>query len=124
LLRGGSWTDCTWSRSWAAVPWRMALRGKAGSERSAVRAAHGPALPRQQPVQLRDVLRLELVERVHAQQLHRAHHLLGQDLDGAVHARAAAGHEPVEVGATDQGEARAEGHGRSEERRVGRAWTR
>src|SRR5699024_4159476 len=49
---------------------------------------------------------------------HRAHHLLGQDLDGAVHARAAAGYEPVEVGATDQGEARAEGHGGHDVRAV------
>src|SRR5690625_5436161 len=49
---------------------------------------------------------------MHAQQLHGAHDLGGQDLDGAVDALPAACHQAVEVGAADQGEPGPEGDGR------------
>ena len=47
---------------------------------------------------------------VHLKQLHGAAHLVGKNLDGPVHAAAATGHKPVQVGATDQSELRAQRH--------------
>src|SRR3954447_24940105 len=57
-----------------------------------------------EPSELGDVAGLELVEPAHAEQPHRALDLPAQDLNGAVDAFASAGHQAVEVGATDQGE--------------------
>jgi hypothetical protein len=46
----------------------------------------------------------QLFQARHAEQSHGAFHLIGQDLDGAVDTGLAAGHQPVQVGATDQRE--------------------
>src|SRR6185312_6213991 len=52
----------------------------------------------------------ELFERGDAEQTHRARELGAEDLDGAVDTLASAGHEAVEVGATDEREPSAEGN--------------
>ncbi len=43
----------------------------------------------------------EFGDRAHAQQVHRAGHSLGQDLQGSAHSRLPAGHQSVEVGPPD-----------------------
>src|SRR5699024_11078380 len=68
--------------------------------------------------QLGDMARFELVECGNSEQRHGAGDLGAQDLDGAVHALAAAGHEAVEVGASDEGEVGAEGDGCDDVRAV------
>src|SRR5690625_1283218 len=67
--------------------------------------------PRDEPLQLGDVLRPELVDGAHLQQLHGAHDLVGEDRDRPVHAGPAPRHEAVEVGPPDEGEAGAQGQG-------------
>ena len=55
---------------------------------------------------------VECVKRAGAEEAHGASDLLGQDLNCAVDSGSPAGHETVEVGASDQGEACSEGDGR------------
>jgi hypothetical protein len=57
---------------------------------------------------LRDVAGVQVGHRRHLQQFHRADDLATQDLDRPVDARPAPRHQPVQVGASDEGEARAE----------------
>ena len=59
--------------------------------------------------ELSDVVGVELVEGGDAEESHGALDLAAEDLDGAVHALAAAGHQAVEVGAADEGEVGAVG---------------
>lgn len=54
------------------------------------------------------MLGFQLGHVLHLQQLHGAEHLFGEDFDGAVHAAAATCHQPVQVGAPNQGELRAQ----------------
>src|SRR5699024_4659664 len=53
----------------------------------------------------------EFVDGGDLEEFHGAYDLFGEDLDGSVHAWAAAGHEAVEVGAADEGEVGAQGDG-------------
>src|SRR5450759_2648263 len=62
---------------------------------------------RHQTGELSDVAGFELVEGGDAEQLHGATDLARQDLNRAVDTLAPAGHEPVEVRASDESEARA-----------------
>src|SRR5262245_43895986 len=69
----------------------------------------GSTGPGYDPFQLRDVARLQLSDGTDAEQAHGALDLVGQDVDGPVDAATAAGHQAVQVGPSDQGEAGAEG---------------
>src|SRR5262249_62107107 len=64
--------------------------------------------------ELGDVAGVEFGDAGHLEQFHRADDLVAEDVDGAVDAGPAAGHEAVEVGAADEGEARAEGDRRDD----------
>src|SRR4030095_14306225 len=46
----------------------------------------------------------QLIERGHTEEAHGSLDLTSQNFDGAVYARAAAGHEPIEVGPSDESE--------------------
>src|SRR4051812_40935929 len=59
-------------------------------------------------LELRDVGRGQLLERMGAEQLHGADDLVAEDRDHPVHPGATACHESVEVGPADEGEPRAE----------------
>src|SRR5674476_1576122 len=79
-----------------------------GSRRNGIRCRLSQ---RHQTGELSDVAGFELVEGGNAEQLHGATDLVRQDLDRAVDTLAPARHEPVEVRASDESEARAHGNG-------------
>jgi len=71
-----------------------------------------------QSLQLRDVLGLEFFDARDFEQLHGAHDLVGENLDGAVDALASTGHEAVEVGTANERELGPERHRRYDIRTV------
>src|SRR5689334_926152 len=74
----------------------------------------GPLFDRGEAAELGDVAGVQFGDAGHLEQLHCADDLVAEDVDRAVDAGAAAGHEAVEVGAADEGEARAEGDRRDD----------